>query len=98
MDSASEGDSQVEKFEGIMVYGDYDGESNEFTLKRIKNIFTETSLTERQMSDLYNYLKRHEEDDDGQIISFYDQLLLKLNPNEIKVLLTDLEDVLSKYQ
>lgn len=84
-------------FEGTMIYGNYDDE-NDFTVKRIKNIFTETSLNEVQIQNLYNYLSNHVNDEDGQIVSFYDQLLLKLSPEEVKVLLADLEGVMERYQ
>lgn len=82
-------------YEGTLLYGNYDEDT--FTLKRIKNIFTETSLNERQLTELYSYLERHANDEEGQVIAFYDQLLLKLTPDEIKVLLSDLKEILERY-
>jgi len=88
----------MKTIEGIMLHGNYDESDQEFTLKRIKNIYTETSLNESQLENLYAYLKAHEHDQDGQIVSFYDQLLLKLTPDEIKILVAELENVLSMYE
>ena len=44
-------------YEGTLLYGNYDEDT--FTLKRIKNIFTETSLNERQLTELYSYLESY---------------------------------------
>ena len=87
----------MEVYEGTLLYGNYDEENQGFTLKRIKNVLTETQLNEQQLYALYEYLKRHEDDSGGQIVSLYDQLLLKLTPEEVKVLLSDLQEVLERY-
>jgi len=82
-------------YEGTLLYGNYDEDA--FKLKRIKNIYTETALNEQQLTDLYTYLEKHANDNEGQVISLYDQLLLKLSPDEVKVLLSDLAEILERY-
>ncbi|MCU9614321.1 hypothetical protein OEV98_12300 [Caldibacillus lycopersici] len=83
--------------EGNLLSGEFDQMMNAFILKSIKNIPTETSLSEKQASSLYSYLKRQVHSNEGQVISFYDQLLLPINANELKVMLADLENILEMY-
>ncbi|MCY8235529.1 hypothetical protein HPB58_09925 [Priestia filamentosa] len=84
--------------EGQMISGDFDEEINTFSLKSIKNFQTATSLKENQLKDIYHYLKQHEHEKDGQIISFYDQMLVPLSQEEVKVLLDDIMRVQLLYR
>lgn len=84
--------------EGQMISGDFDEEMNTFSLKTIKNFQTETCLKESQLKDIFHYLKQHEHEKDGQIISLYDQMLVPLSQDEVKVLLDDIMKVQSLYR
>jgi hypothetical protein len=50
------------------------------------------------MESVYHYLKKHENDPDGQIVTLYDQLPVRLTQAEINQLLSDLERIKSLYQ
>jgi hypothetical protein len=86
----------MQYIEGNIISGEFDKTINVFTLQKVKNLFTETTLKEKQVEDLYGYLKKHQ-NEDGQIISLYDQLLVRLSQDELKILLTDLEIIKSMY-
>lgn len=77
--------------------GDFDDEMNVFSLKKIKQFQTQTSLKENQLKALQDYLRQHEHDEDGQIITLYDQMLVPLSQDDIKALLDDLTKVQSLY-
>ncbi|MFT0801203.1 hypothetical protein VSK91_07090 [Bacillus swezeyi] len=83
--------------EGQIMSGDFDDEMNVFSLKQIKQFQTQTSLKENQLQALQQYLKQHEHDEDGQIITLYDQMLVPLSQEDIKALLHDLSKVQSLY-
>ncbi|WP_307892399.1 hypothetical protein [Bacillus swezeyi] len=83
--------------EGQIMSGDFDDEMNVFSLKKIKQFQTQTSLKENQLQALQQYLKQHEHDEDGQIITLYDQMLVPLSQEDIKALLHDLSKVQSLY-
>jgi CRISPR/Cas system CSM-associated protein Csm2 small subunit len=79
--------------QGQIISGEFDVENNEFSLQRVKNFFTESTLKETQLNNIYEYLKKHEQESDGQIITLYDQMPLQLTQDEIKQLISDLEQV-----
>jgi len=85
------------RLEGNIIAGEFDNRMNEFSLLQVKHLSVESTINENQMKQLYNYLKKHEHDADGQIISLYDQLLVRLSQEEIQLLLLDLEKVQSLY-
>jgi len=85
------------RLEGKIIAGEFDNRVNEFSLLQVKHLSVESTINENQMKQLYNYLKKHEHDTDGQIISLYDQLLVRLSQEEIQLLLLDLEKVQSLY-
>ncbi|WP_108670594.1 hypothetical protein [Peribacillus acanthi] len=83
---------------GQIISGEFDASQNEFSLQRVKNLYTESVLKETQLTNIYEYLKKHEHDRDGQIITLYDQMPLRLTQNEIKQLISDLEKVNLNFQ
>jgi len=87
----------MSSIEGQIMSGDFDDEMNVFSLKKIKQFQTQTSLKENQLKALQNYLRQHEHDEDGQIITLYDQMLVPLSQDDIKALLDDLTKVQSLY-
>ncbi|AAU24867.1 hypothetical protein ACG2QI_02260 [Bacillus sp. GM2] len=87
----------MSSIEGQIMSGDFDDEMNVFSLKKIKQFQTQTSLKENQLKALQHYLRQHEHDEDGQIITLYDQMLVPLSQDDIKALLDDLTKVQSLY-
>lgn len=82
---------------GNIIAGEFDSTINEFSLQRVKNFETESVLNEDQLNNIYHYLKKHQHEEDGQIITLYDQMLVRLAQNEVNQLLVDLEKVMSLY-
>ncbi|MEH6991270.1 hypothetical protein V7075_01000 [Neobacillus drentensis] len=68
-----------------------------FSLQKVKNFETESVLNEDQLNNIYHYLKKHQHEEDGQIITLYDQMLVRLAQNEVNQLIVDLEKVMSLY-
>lgn len=86
------------KFEGHILSGEFDLQSNEFSLHQIKHIIVESVINESKFNHLFSYLKSHEDDNDGQVISLHDQVLVKLSKDEIKELISDLQTVQSYFR
>ena len=70
-------------------------EENGFTVQEIKHFQTETILGENQLHDLFHYLQNHVNNEQGQVITLNDQMLIPIQSNEIHQLLNDLEHILS---
>jgi hypothetical protein len=83
--------------QGTIIAGEFDSSMNEFSLQKVKNFNTESVLKENQINNIYHYLKVHQHEDDGQIITLYDQMPVRLSQTEIKELICDLERVMSMY-
>ncbi|MGF2614563.1 hypothetical protein FZC84_21395 [Rossellomorea vietnamensis] len=82
---------------GNIIAGEFDSTINEFSLQKVKNLETESVLNEDQLNNIYDYLKKHQQEEDGQIITLYDQMLVRLEQNEVNQLIVDLEKVISLY-
>ncbi|NCU18385.1 hypothetical protein [Pallidibacillus pasinlerensis] len=83
--------------EGRIFSGSFDEEENTFTLQKVKHFHTETSMKEKQLQQLYQYLSQSK-DDDGQVLTLYDQLLVHLSNEEINDLLNDIDEILTNFQ
>lgn len=83
--------------EGKIISGEFDQSLNEFSLQRVKSFETQSIFKECQMESVYKYLKKHENDHDGQIVTLYDQMPVRLTQSEINELISDLERVMSLY-
>ncbi len=81
--------------QGTIIAGEFDSSLNEFSLQKVKTFNTESILKENQINNIYHYLKKHQHENDGQIITLYDQMLERLSQNEINQLICDLERVMS---
>lgn len=53
-------------------------------------------MKQNQLQELYTYLSRSI-NEDGQVISLYDQLLVPLSKEEINQLLNDIDEILSTF-
>ncbi|TES57556.1 hypothetical protein E2L07_02430 [Halalkalibacterium halodurans] len=85
------------KLEGNILSGEFDQNRNEFTLQKIKHFQAESTLKEGQLLSLYHYLTAHQFETGGQILTLYDQMPIKLNEEELKQLIEDLEKVKEWY-
>ncbi|WP_066051723.1 hypothetical protein [Robertmurraya korlensis] len=82
---------------GTIIDGVFDSSENEFTLQRVKSFHTQSVLNETQINNIYQYLRLHRDQEDGQIITLYDQMPLRLSQEESSQLISDLEKVKSMY-
>ncbi|HWO75142.1 MAG TPA: hypothetical protein VNM69_04380 [Bacillus sp. (in: firmicutes)] len=82
---------------GNLISGEFDEEMNEFSLQEVKHLTIESTIKEKQLQMLYQYLIKHQDDLDGQVIVLNDQIPLRLSQEEIRLFLNDLEMVQSHY-
>lgn len=82
---------------GNIISGSFDEDRKEFNLQQVKHFHTETTISEEQLDNLYQYLKEHKDDAEGQIVTLYDQLPVRLSQEEISLLLSDLEAIQTRY-
>jgi hypothetical protein len=83
---------------GNIISGEFDELMNEFSLQKVKHFTTESIIKERQLKSLNDYLKKHRNDTDGQIITLYDQMPIRLSQEEINLFISDLEKVQLMYR
>ncbi|MBM7704375.1 hypothetical protein [Metabacillus iocasae] len=84
--------------QGHIIAGEFDSSVNEFSLQKVKHFNTESTLNEAQLTNVYHYLKKHQHEEDGHIITLYDQMLVRLSQEEMNQVISDIENVLSMYQ
>ncbi|WP_462413550.1 hypothetical protein [Neobacillus sp. Marseille-QA0830] len=85
------------QLEGNLISGEFDESMNEFSLKSFKHFYTESTINSAQFTRLYSYLTKHASDPEGQIITLYDQIPIKLSQAETQLLLGDLKKIQSMY-
>ncbi|AZU61926.1 hypothetical protein [Neobacillus mesonae] len=83
---------------GNIISGEFDELMNEFSLQKVKHFTTESTIKEKQLKNINDYLKKHRNDIDGQIITLYDQMPIRLSQEEINLLISDLEKVQLMYR
>ncbi|MGM0751906.1 MAG: hypothetical protein ACQET6_08225 [Bacillota bacterium] len=83
--------------QGTIIAGEFDSSTNEFSIQKVKDFDTESVLKKNQIDTIYHYLKSHQHEDDGQIITLNDQMPLRLSQIEMNQLILDVEKVLSMY-
>ncbi|MEH7301231.1 hypothetical protein [Neobacillus drentensis] len=83
--------------QGTIIAGEFDSTMNEFSIQKVKEFETESILNVNQINNVYNYLKKHQDEEDGQIITLYDQMPVRLAQNEVNQLISDIERVMSMF-
>jgi len=83
--------------QGTIIAGEFDSTMNEFSIQKVKDFETESILNVNQINNVYNYLKKHQDEEDGQIITLYDQMPVRLAQNEVNQLISDIERVMSMF-
>jgi hypothetical protein len=83
--------------QGNIISGEFDELMNEFSLQKVKHFNIQSTIKESQLKSLYDYLKNHQNDLGGQIITLYDQMLVPLSQEEVNLFIHDLEKVKSMY-
>ncbi|RPF53412.1 hypothetical protein [Aquisalibacillus elongatus] len=78
--------------DGQIISGDYDQQNHEFSITSVKHLTTESTITEDELGLLHDYLLAHT-GDGGQVLTLNDQILVKLNEEDVEKVLQDLEDI-----
>jgi hypothetical protein len=86
------------KLSGSIISGEFDEFMNEFSIEQVKTFYTKSTLTENQLDAIYDYLHKHKDEGDGQILTLYDQLPVRLTQEETNQLLEDLNKIKTFYQ
>jgi hypothetical protein len=76
--------------------GEIDVNSQDYTLKEIKNIATQSVISKQQLESLYDYLSR-QKGDEFVTITINDQIPLMLNNLEVGQLLHELEQIIKQF-
>lgn len=83
----------MDHMEGQVIAGDFDDKMNVFSIHRFKEFYIQSQVNQSQLNSLYQYLKKHEDDPDGQVVTLYDQMPILLTQSEIQDLLEDIEKI-----
>ncbi|MBO8178257.1 MAG: hypothetical protein H0Z31_12465 [Bacillus sp. (in: Bacteria)] len=81
------------KLQGDIISGEFNQLKNEFYLQRVKHFTTNSTLNENQLKTLYDYLNKHKNEADGQILTLYDQMPVRLSQEEINQLMNELDKI-----
>ena len=84
------------RFEGQMISGTFDETEKSYTLEQVKHLTTRTILHKEQLEKICQYLESCR-DEENQILSLNDQILLSLSKEEIAQLIEDLHSVQKFY-
>jgi len=84
------------RFEGQMISGTFDETEKIYTLEQVKHLTTRTILHKEQLEKICQYLESCR-DEENQILSLNDQILLSLSKEEIAQLIEDLHSVQKFY-
>ncbi|MCP8616148.1 hypothetical protein [Salirhabdus salicampi] len=85
----------MQRFEGQLIHGECDLNSNEFLLTQVKNIDTQSIINDRQMKTLYHYLMKTNEEQESCVITVNDQIPLMLNKEDVPLMLHDLQQIMN---
>ncbi|RXJ04516.1 hypothetical protein DS745_03795 [Anaerobacillus alkaliphilus] len=85
------------KVTGSIISGEFDEQMNEFSLESVKHFLTRSTLRKNQLDTLYQYLTLHKNEEDGQVITLYDQLPLRLTQEETSMFIEDLDQIKKLY-
>ncbi|EIJ78204.1 hypothetical protein PB1_11609 [Bacillus methanolicus PB1] len=83
--------------EGFIISGEYDKEMKEFAIQKVKEFQTQSVVNQKQVNSLYRYLKSNIDKEEGQVVTLYDQMPVKLSQEEVKQIILDLEHIKSLF-
>ncbi|HLR60942.1 MAG TPA: hypothetical protein VK097_00700 [Lentibacillus sp.] len=83
---------------GEIVSGEFDSRAQAFILQKVKHFSTETILSKKQLNALFDYLTENRREEDGQVLTLYDQVLVRLNQEEVEQFINDLDTIKSRFQ
>ncbi|WP_026772345.1 MULTISPECIES: hypothetical protein [Sediminibacillus] len=85
----------MNNFDGVLFSGEFSDDDELFYLRRVKNLQTQSILSNRQLEQLYHYLSRQNDRQESCTITVNDQIPVLLTPQEAEQLLTELDEIIT---
>ena len=82
---------------GKIIRGEFDRVNDEFVLNQVKHFTTQTTLNKDQLDTIYEYLNNHKDEEDGQILTLNEQMLVRLSQEESSQFIEDLNQIRDLY-
>ncbi|SDM17136.1 hypothetical protein [Sediminibacillus halophilus] len=82
-------------FDGALFSGEFSDDDELFYLRRVKNLQTQSILSNRQLEQLHHYLSRQNSRQESCTITVNDQIPVLLNQQEAEQLLTELDEIIA---
>ncbi len=83
---------------GKIIRGEFDRINDEFVLNQVKHFTTQSTLNKDQLDTIYDYLNNHKDEEDGQILTLNEQMLVRLSQEESSQFIEDLNQIRELYQ
>lgn len=83
---------------GKIIRGEFDRINDEFVLNQVKHFTTQSTLNKDQLDTIYDYLNNHKDEEDGQILTLNEQMLVRLSQEESSQFIEDLNQIRDLYQ
>ncbi|WP_394217660.1 hypothetical protein [Halobacillus trueperi] len=83
---------------GKIIRGEFDHINDEFVLNQVKHFTTQSTLNKDQLDTIYDYLNNHKDEEDGQILTLNEQMLVRLSQEESSQFIEDLNQIRNLYQ
>ena len=87
----------MENYQGHIFKGEFHNDENSFYLTGVKHMETQSTLSEKNVKQLYNYLKNHCQANESCTITINDQIPLLLSQTEANQLLEDLSKISQQF-
>ncbi|RDY70037.1 hypothetical protein DXT76_15020 [Halobacillus trueperi] len=82
---------------GKIIRGEFDRVNDEFVLNQVKHFTTQSTLNKDQLDTIYEYLNNHKDEEDGQILTLNEQMLVRLSQEESSQFIEDLNQIRDLY-
>ncbi|WP_102027439.1 hypothetical protein [Salirhabdus sp. Marseille-P4669] len=84
-------------FLGKMIEAEYDASDSEFTLKQVKNLETESTISFSHLHVLLDYLHHQLSQNEECVLTLNDQMPVRLSQREIQLLIDDFQGIQTKF-
>ncbi|WP_406944265.1 hypothetical protein ACJA3J_12965 [Halobacillus sp. SY10] len=82
---------------GKIIRGEFDRVNDEFVLNQVKHFTTQSTLNKDQLDTIYEYLNNHKDEEDSQILTLNEQMLVRLSQEESSQFIEDLNQIRDLY-
>ncbi|SDK06211.1 hypothetical protein [Sediminibacillus albus] len=86
----------MNSFDGVLFSGEFSEDEELFYLRRVKNLQTQSILSNRQLHQLQDYLAKQHSQQEGCTITVNDQIPVLLAQEEAEQLLTELASIIDR--